>query len=214
MSTLFRRSAQLIVFALVLVSVGGLTLAQSTESFGWQRYRAEGFSVLLPEHPNTMLIVAPKRMNERRPPARLFTAYKDQVAYIVLVFDNPSPTIRFRGLLPNTSDYNLNAKQRNLREIFRAQDLAVKSTPSKIKTSFVESSASISHLIVFMFCKQLARTSINRKSISFWIPSRSGVTTAAIYPTTIHRNRNRRQLAHQLHRKSSGQQSHDQSSMF
>ena len=83
------------------------TICQSATSFAqsnpWQRYTAEGFSVLLPEPPSTTEIALSSKMYEKRRTALLFSAYVDGVAYVILAFDNP----RHRDPLSRFVDENI-----------------------------------------------------------------------------------------------------------
>jgi TonB family protein len=74
------------------------TIPVFAQSNAWVRYKAEGFSVLLPEHPNTMEIARPSKLFEKYRAGRLFSAYEDRVAYVILAFENPKhrdPLSRF-----------------------------------------------------------------------------------------------------------------------
>ena len=74
------------------------TIPVLAQSNTWVRYKAAGFSVLLPEHPNTMEIARPSKLFEKNRTGRLFSAYEDGVAYVIVAFDNPKhrdPISRF-----------------------------------------------------------------------------------------------------------------------
>jgi len=80
------------------------------QSNTWIRFKAEGFSVLLPEHPNTMEIYRPTKFNEKNRTGRLFSAYEDRVAYVVLAFENPKHRDPLSRFIDDVEKFNVNAK--------------------------------------------------------------------------------------------------------
>lgn len=86
------------------------TIPVFAQSNTWVRYKAEGFSVLLPEHPNTMEIYRPSRFNEKNRTGRLFSAYEDRVAYVVLAFENPKHRDPLSRFIDDVEKFNVSAK--------------------------------------------------------------------------------------------------------
>jgi TonB family protein len=80
------------------------------QSNTWVRFKAEGFSVLLPEHPNTMEIYRPSRLNEKNRTGRLFSAYEDRVAYVVLTFENSNHRHPLSRFINDVEKFNVSAK--------------------------------------------------------------------------------------------------------
>jgi len=80
------------------------------QSNAWIRFKAEGFSVLLPEHPNTMEIYRPSKFNEKTRTGRLFSAYEDRVAYVVLAFENPKHRDPLSRFIDDVEKLNVSAK--------------------------------------------------------------------------------------------------------
>jgi len=86
------------------------TIPVFAQSNTWIRFKAEGFSVLLPQHPNTMEIYRPTRFNERNRTGRLFSTYEDRVAYVVLAFENPKHRDPLSRFIDDVEKFNVSAK--------------------------------------------------------------------------------------------------------
>lgn len=86
------------------------TIPVFAQSNTWVRYKAEGFSVLLPGHPNTMEIYRPSKLNEKNRTGRLFSAYEDRVAYVVLAFENPKHRDPLSRFIDDVEKFNVSAK--------------------------------------------------------------------------------------------------------
>jgi TonB family protein len=65
---------------------------------------------LLPEAPNTTEIALSSKMYEKRRTARLFSAYVDGVAYVILAFDNPGRRDPLSRFIDEIGSYNTSAK--------------------------------------------------------------------------------------------------------
>lgn len=102
------------------------TLPALAQSNAWVRYKAEGFSVLLPEHPNTMEIVRPSRFREKYRTGRLFTAYEDRVAYVILAFDNPKHRDPLSRFIEDIAKFNVSAKAEKFQQDFSGADFTGK----------------------------------------------------------------------------------------
>ena len=86
------------------------TLPVFAQSNTWIRFKAEGMSVLLPQHPNTMEIYRPQKLNEKNRTGRLFSAYDDRVAYVVLAFENPQHRDPLSRFIDDVEKFNVSAK--------------------------------------------------------------------------------------------------------
>jgi hypothetical protein len=110
MSTLILKIIRLSLLVCIVATIGESSVALSAQSNAWQRYKAEGFSVLLPEHPTTTKIALPGKLFEKRRTAQLFSAYEDNVVYVILAFDNPKHRDRLSRFIDEIDDYNVSAK--------------------------------------------------------------------------------------------------------
>lgn len=109
MSTLIVKGIRLaLVCTFATVCQSSTTLF--AQSNAWQRYNAEGFSVLLPEQPTTTEIARPREMPDERKTARLFSAYEDRVAYVILAFDNPKQRDPLSRFIDEIGKYNVSGK--------------------------------------------------------------------------------------------------------
>ncbi len=86
------------------------TIPVFAQSNTWIRFKAEGLSVLLPGHPNTMEIYRPSKLNEKNRTGRLFSAYEDRVAYVVLSFENSNHRHPLSRFIDDVEKFNVSAK--------------------------------------------------------------------------------------------------------
>jgi TonB family protein len=129
------RLALLVCTIATVATIGQSSATSFAQSNNWQRYNAEGFSVLLPEHPNTTEIGLSSKMSERRRPARLFTAYDDGVAYVILALDNPQHRDPLSRFIDEIETYSTNAKAERFQQDlsgagFTAKEYAFGSAPT------------------------------------------------------------------------------------
>jgi len=110
MSILNAKWIRLVLLLCSVATIGHPSASSFAQSNPWQRYAAEGFSVLLPEHPSTTEIALSSKMYEKRRTARLFSAYVDGVAYVILAIDNPGRRDPLSRFINEVGSYSTNAK--------------------------------------------------------------------------------------------------------
>ena len=110
MSTLILKSLTLLLFVFTVATIGQPSVTLFLQSNAWQRYKAEGCSVLLPEDPTTTEITRPSKIYKERRTARLFSAYEDRVAYVILAFDNPKHRDPLSRFIDDIEKYNVSGK--------------------------------------------------------------------------------------------------------
>src|ERR1700674_1732726 len=103
-------SIRLSILVCAVAIIGQPSVARFPQSNAWQRYKAEGSSVLLPEQPTTMEIALTTKSLEKQRTARLFTAYEDQVAFVILAFDNPKHRDPLSRFINEIETYSTSAK--------------------------------------------------------------------------------------------------------
>jgi TonB family protein len=106
--------------SLLLLSLVALILFAPIPAYNqsttWQRYKAEGFSALLPEHPTSMKIGRSSTIFEPPKTGRLFGAYEDRVAYVILAFDNPDRRDPLSRFIEEVGDYPIGATAENFQQ--------------------------------------------------------------------------------------------------
>ena len=110
MSILNAKRISLVLLLCSIATIDQASASSFAQSNPWQRYTAEGFSVLLPEPPSTTEIALSSKMYEKRRTALLFSAYVDGVAYVILAFDNPRHRDPLSRFVDEIGSYSTNAK--------------------------------------------------------------------------------------------------------
>lgn len=194
MSTFLHKGLRLVLLVCAVASISHSTVNSSPQSNTWQRFKAAGFSVLLPEPPTATEIARPAKLFEKSRTARLFSAYEDNVVYVILAFENPNHRDPLSRFVAELERYSVSGQAERLQQQlsgagFTGQEYRFTSSPTLTGIIRFYLAADMVY-IVEAIGDNVDKPSVKQFLDSFSIGSDKGTSLFANSPTTepVHEN--------------------------